>query len=474
MKTSRRQLLIGATLVSATAPLLSTSFAAGAEPNVTPAEARAIAKEAYTYGFPLVDNYRIMFSYWVDKNSPEYKGPINTIQNTSRVYGPEDTAIQTPNSDTPYSFAWLDLRAEPMVLTLPAIEKGRYYSVQMIDAYTYNFDYLGTRTTGNDGGNFIVVGPNWNGHIPKGIKKVLRADTELVLAFYRTQLFNPNDIDNVKKVQAGYKVQPLSMFLSTPAPAAAPTIDFVKALTPEEQKTSLDFFNIMNFALRFCPTQANEKPLMARFAKIGVGSGMTFDAAKLSPQIKKAIEDGRADAWQALAEFQKLADAGKVTSGDLFGTRQYFKNNYLYRFAGAVLGIYGNSKEEAMYPAYFVDDGGKALNASNNKYLLHFAKNELPPVSAFWSITLYGLPNRLLIANPLNRYLINSPMLPGLKRDADGGVTLCIQHEPPSKDKEPNWLPAPDGPFFAVLRLYLPKQAALDGTWEQPPLRHAQ
>jgi hypothetical protein len=201
---------------------------------------------------------------------------------------------------------------------------------------------------------------------------------------------------------------------------------------------------------------------------------MTFDAAKLSPQIKKAIEDGRADAWQALVEFQKLADAGKVTSGDLFGTRQYFKNNYLYRFAGAVLGIYGNSKEEAMYPAYFVDDGGKALNASNNKYLLHFAKNELPPVSAFWSITLYGLPNRLLIANPLNRYLINSPMLPGLKRDADGGVTLCIQHEPPSKDKEPNWLPAPDGPFFAVLRLYLPKQAALDGTWEQPPLRHAQ
>jgi hypothetical protein len=155
---------------------LSTSFAAGAEPNVTPAEARAIAKEAYTYGFPLVDNYRIMFSYWVDKNSPEYKGPINTIQNTSRVYGPEDTAIQTPNSDTPYSFAWLDLRAEPMVLTLPAIEKGRYYSVQMIDAYTYNFDYLGTRTTGNDGGNFIVVGPNWNGHIPKGIKKVLRAE----------------------------------------------------------------------------------------------------------------------------------------------------------------------------------------------------------------------------------------------------------------------------------------------------------
>lgn len=219
-------------------PALSLTRA-NAQTSVTSVEARAIAKDAYIYGFPMVDNYRIMFDYWVDKSSPEYKGSINTIQNTARVYGPEDKAIQTPNSDTPYSFAWLDLRTEPMVLTLPAIEKGRYYSVQLIDSYTYNFDYLGSRITGNDGGSFLVAGPFWKGHTPKGIKKVLRADTKLVLAFYRTQLFNPDDIDNVNKIQAGYKVEPLSAFLGQPEPKAAPTIDFIKPLPAEAEKTSL-------------------------------------------------------------------------------------------------------------------------------------------------------------------------------------------------------------------------------------------
>jgi hypothetical protein len=447
---------------------LSPISARGAD--MTPSEARAIAKEAYTYGFPLVDNYRIMFAYWIDKSGPEYKGSINTIQNSAHVYGPEDKAIQTPNSDTPYSFAWLDLRADPMVLTLPAVEKDRYYSVQLIDSYTYNFDYLGIRTTGNDGGSFLVAGPGWSGEAPHGIKKALRADTELVMAFYRTQLFNPGDIDNVTKIQAGYQVQPLSAFLGQSAPKAAPTIDFLKPLTAEEEKTSLEFFNVLNFVLQFCPTLPSEKPLMARFAKIGVGAGQTFDPGKLSPELKKAIEDGKADAWQGLADLQKLVDAGKVTSGDIFGTRQYLKNNYLYRFAGAVLGIYGNSKQEAMYPAYFADAGGQPLNASKGSYVLRFAKDQLPPVNAFWSLTMYSLPDRLLVANPLTRYLINSPMLPGLKRDADGGLTLYVQKGSPGADKESNWLPAPDGPFFAILRLYLPKQLALDGTWKAPPL----
>jgi len=471
MQTSIMRTIVGGALATMLAGLLP---AAAARADVTPGEARAIAKEAYTYGFPMVDNYRIMFDYWVDKSGPEYKGPINTIQNSANVYGPEDKAIQTPNSDTPYSYAWLDLRAEPMVLTLPPIDKGRYYSVQLIDAYTYNFDYLGSRTTGNDGGSFAVAGPNWKGDTPKGIKKVLRADTQLVFALYRTQLFNPGDLDNVKKIQAGYKVQPLSGFLGQPAPKAAPTIDFIKALTPEKEKTSLEFFNILNFALRFGPTLPSEKQLMTRFAKISVGPEKTFSAEKLSPELKKAIEDGRADAWQALAELQKQADAGKVTSGDLFGTRQYLKNNYLYRFAGAVFGIYGNSKQEAIYPAYFVDAGRQLLNASKGGYLLRFAKGQLPPANAFWSLTMYNLPDRLLVANPLKRYLINSPMLPDLKRDSDGAIALYIQHESPGKDKESNWLPAPDGPFFLILRVYWPKQAALDGTWKQPPFNRAQ
>ena len=432
-------------------------------------EARAIAKEAYIYGFPMVDNYRIQHAYFVDTKNPEYKGPWNQIVNIPRVYTPADTAVQTPNSDTPYSLLGMDLRAEPIVLTVPPIEKDRYFSIQLIDAYTFNFDYIGSRTTGNDGGSFLIAGPGWKGETPKGVKKVIRSETEFVLAVYRTQLFGPDDLDNVKKIQAGYKAESLSAFLGQPAPKAAPAIDFIKPLTPDEEKTSLEFFNILNFILQFCPTDPSETELMARFAKIGVGAGKTFDASTLSPEMKTAIQQGMADAWADLENLRKQIDAGKVTSGDLFGTREYLKNNYLYRMAGAVLGIYGNSKQEAMYPVYAVDAAGQKLDGAN-RYTVHFAPGQLPPVNAFWSLTMYDLPASLLVANPINRYLLNSPMLPQFVKDADGGLTFYVQNESPGKDKEANWLPAPKGPFFIAMRLYWPKAEALDGTWKQPPM----
>jgi len=440
--------------------------------DVTPAEARSIVKEAYVYGFPLVDNYRIQYGYFVDTKNPEYKAPWNQIHNVPRVYTPADTAIQTPNSDTPYSFVGMDLRAEPMVLTVPAIEKQRYYSIQLIDAYTFNFDYIGSRATGNDAGSYLVAGPNWKGETPKGVKKAFRSETEFVFAVYRTQLFKPDDLDNVKKVQAGYKAQTLSAFLGTPAPKAAPTIDFIKPLTPTEEKTSPQFFNILNFVLQFCPTDPSETELMERFAKIGVGAGKTMDASKLSPEMKAAVEQGVADAWADFGELEKQFAAGKVTSGDVFGTREYLKNNYLYRMGAAVLGIYGNSKQEAMYPFYAVDEAKQKLNGAN-RYTVRFAPGQLPPVHAFWSLTMYELPQSLLVANPINRYLINSPMLPQLKRDADGGLTLLIQNESPGKDKEANWLPAPKGPFVMAMRLYWPKEEAVDGKWTAPPAQQA-
>ena len=435
--------------------------------DVTPAEARAIAKDAYVYGFPLVDNYRIQYGYFVDTKNPEYKAPWNQIHNVPRVYTPADTAIQTPNSDTPYSFVGMDLRAEPIVLTVPPIEKERYFSVQLIDAYTFNFDYIGSRATGNEGGSYMVAGPNWKGETPKGVKKVFRSETEFVFAVYRTQLFKLDDLDNVKKVQAGYKAQTLSAFLGQPAPKAAPAIDFIKPLSPDEEKTSPEFFNILNFVLQFCPANPSETELMARFAKIGVGAGKTFDASKLSPEMKTAIEQGIADAWAAFAELEKEFAAGKVTSGDVFGTREFLKNNYLYRMAAAKLGIYGNSKLEAMYPMYLVDAAKQKFSGAN-RYTLRFAPGQLPPVHAFWSLTMYEMPQSLLVANPINRYLLNSPMLPQFKRDADGGLTLLIQNESPGKDKESNWLPAPKGPFVMAMRLYWPKEKATDGKWNAP------
>jgi hypothetical protein len=447
--------------------------AARAQTTVTPAEARAIAKEAYIYGFPMVDSYRIQYAFFVDQKNSEYKAPWNQIRNLARVFTPDDKTVQTPNSDTPYSAIGLDLRAEPMVLTTPMIEKERYFSIQLIDLYTFNFDYIGSRTTGNEGGSFLIAGPGWKGETPKGVKKVFHSETELVFALYRTQLFNPTDLDNVKKVQAGYKVQPLSAFLDKSAPKAAPAIDFIKPLTPEGERTSPEFFNILNFVLRFCPTHPSEKELMARFAKIGVGAGKTFDAGQLSPEMKMAIEQGMADAWADFAALKKRIDAKEVTAGDLFGTREYLKNNYLYRMAGAVLGINGNSKQEAMYPFYGIDSDGQKLDGAN-RYSLRFALGQLPPVNAFWSLTMYELPASLLVANPLNRYLINSPMLPQLQRDADGGLTLMIQYESPGKDKEANWLPAPKGPFFMAMRLYWPKAEALEGKWNAPPVRKVQ
>src|SRR5271166_3337547 len=388
MKTITRRLLArGASLLA----LFPFTLVARAETSISPEEARAIAKEAYIYGFPMVDSYRIEHAYFVNRGNPEFKAPWNQIHNIPRVYTPADTAIQTPNSDTPYSFAGLDLRAEPIVLTVPVIEKARYFSIQLIDAYTFNFAYIGSRTTGNEGGSYLIGGSNWKGELPKGVKKMIRSETELLLAVYRTQLFNPGDLDNVKKVQAGYQVQPLSAFLGQPSPNAAPAIDFIKPLTPAAEKTSPQLFNILNFVLQFCPTDPSETELLARFARIGVGAGKTFDASKLSPEMTKAIEDGMADAWADFAGLMKPIEAGKVTAGDLFGTREYLKNNYLYRMAAAVLGIWGNSKQEAMYPIYAVDADGKKLDGAN-RYTVRFAPGQLPPVNAFWSLTMYELP----------------------------------------------------------------------------------
>ena len=445
---------------------------AKAQPAASAADIRAIAKRAYIYGYPMVDNYRIQHAYFVDRQNPEFKAPWNHIHNTARVFTPEDRAIQTPNSDTPYSFIGMDLRTEPLVLTVPRIEAGRYFSIQLIDAYTFNFDYAGSRTTGNDGGSFLVAGPGWNGPVPAGVSRVFRCETQLGLAGYRTQLFGPHDLDAVRRIQAGYRVQPLSAFLGQAAPSGAPPIDFVPPLTPRQQRESLDVFRILNFVLRFCPTHPSEVALMADFARIGIGAGRDFDPNALPPDTRAAFEGGIADAWQDFEALRRRIDAGEVTSGQLFGTRAFLQNNYLFRMAAAVIGIYGNSREEAVYPLYQTDATGAPLHGGN-RYTVRFAPDRMPPVNAFWSLTMYGLPESLLVANPINRYLLNSPMLPQFRRDADGGLTFHIQHESPGPEREANWLPAPSGAFFIAMRLYWPQAAVLDGSWRAPPLQRA-
>lgn len=426
-------------------------------------ETRAIAKEAYLWGFPMVESYKTLHAQAVDSGGPNFRAPLNQLRNVADVFTPKDTAIVTPNSDTPYSFLWMDLRAEPLVLTVPKIDK-RYFSVQLIDLYTFNFDYI------DDAGVYLVAGPDWKGETPKGIDEVLRAETQLAYALYRTQLFGPGDIDNVKQLQAQYKVQPLSAFLGTPAPAPAPAIDFPSY--DADAAKGLGFFSYLNFLMQFEPTHPSEVALRERFAKIGLVPGKPFDEASLSPETKQALLDGIADADKEFAEFKKTkVDTQAISSADLFGTREFLKNNYLYRFAGAKMGIYGNSGDEANYEGYFVDAEHQPLDASKHAYTLHFGKGELPPTKAFWSLTMYDGKSQLLVDNPLNRYLINSAMLPSLKTDADGGLTLYVQHTSPGKDKESNWLPAPNGPFFAVFRNYEPGDAVINRSWKRPELR---
>jgi hypothetical protein len=429
------------------------------------AERQEIAEQAYIYGFPMIDFYRIFFGYFIYPESTAYAGALNEIHNTARVYTPADTTVQTPNSDTPYSFAGLDLRAEPLVLTLPPIDNDRYYSVQFVDQYTFNIAYVGTRTTGNGGGNFLIAGPTWQGEAPSGVADVIRFDTSFGLAIIRTQLFGPSDLDNVKRIQAGYHVQPLSSYLGQLPPSALPAVDWLPALSPEEERTTPTFFNLLAFILGFCPVDASEVALRQQFENIGIMPGNPFD-----PGIDASVYVAGMTAGQ-----QQIDNARTQvkSANELFGTRAFMKNNYVNRAVGAQYGILGNTAAEAVYLGYAEDSSGKPLVGTNH-YTVRFAKQDLPPVNAFWSLTMYELPKQLLVANPLNRYLINSPMLPNMKRDGDGGLTLYIQSESPGKEKESNWLPAPGGPFMMIFRLYFPKESALSGQWKQPPLEIAQ
>ncbi|QDW41919.1 DUF1254 domain-containing protein [Bradyrhizobium sp. KBS0727] len=439
-------------------------------------EAKDIAEEGFIYGLPLVMNYAVMQEYAVDRNSGQFKAPFNEIKNLHHVATPEDTAVITPNSDTPYSVLWLDLRAEPMVISVPMIEKDRYYAVQFIDGNTYNYGYIGTRATGTEAGDFLVVGPDWKGGTPSGIKKVFRSTTPFTLAVIRTQLFNPGDMPNVEKIQSGYKPQPLSAFLKQPAPPAAPKIDFLPATTAGIKD---NFFQYLDAALQFVPETPKDKAIRAKLAKIGVGPGKTFAFKDLSLEHKAEIlvamkqGDDKVDKW--LASGNKAINGWSV--GSFFGDEAFYNGDWLMRAGAAKGGIYGNDAVEAMYPYTRTDATGEPLDGSKHKYTITFAPGQLPPVNAFWSVTMYDGKSQLLVKNPINRYLINSPMLPAMKKDADGSLTLYIQKDSPGADKEANWLPAPADKIYLVMRLYWPKPTPPsilppgNGTWQPPGIK---
>ncbi|MEW6684519.1 MAG: DUF1254 domain-containing protein [Nitrospirota bacterium] len=435
----------------------------------TPDEARAIAKEAFIYAYAPVQGYKTLYNQTQNAHDPGYIGGFGRYRHYTRVATPADRDIVTPNNDTPYSWAWLDLRREPYVLKLPAVPKDRYNVFQWFDLYTHNFAYAGVRATGYEAGNYLFIGPNWKGDVPPGITKVFRSETDIVGTLTRTSIDGEADVPNVCALQQQYVLMPLSEFAGQKPPAPVPAVKFPK--WDEKQALSAGFIGYLNFLLQFCqPIHPNEAALMKRFAKIGIGAGKAFEPAKLDPGLLAAIEQG---AQEGLKETQAFA-ALQTSSRDIIGTREHLGDNmYLKRNAAALVGIYGNSVEEAYYNAYQLDADGKPLTAQKDRYVLRFAPGELPPVKFFWSFTMYSLPERNLAANPINRYSIGSRS-PGLKPDADGGLTIYVQAQSPGVDKESNWLPAPAGPFFIISRYYGPEPRMISGEWAIPALKRVE
>lgn len=417
-------------------------------------------RQAWLYAYPMLMHYQTMQKQALDATSPEYVGGFGVFRHYSELFTPKNRDIVTPNNDTPYSWAWLDLRAEPWVLSVPAVTADRYYVHQLVDQYTYNFGYVGVLSTGREAGDYLIAGPHWQGETPAGIRQVLRCETQIAMILGRTGLRDAHDLPVVRELQQQYRLRPLHEFTGSPAPAPAPAVSWLPWAYPRDLGPG--FIAHLNQLLSFCPVHPSEIELRERFAQVGIGAGLTFDPAALSPQQRQALGAG---IQQGVADL-KAKGATLRSSAGLFGSRAAMHNDYLARAAAAAGGIYGNSVEEAIYFGTRSDVGQQPL-LGGQRYRLRFAPGELPPAKEFWSITLYDLPDRQLVANPLQRYCLSSR--DPLVRDADGGVTLYLQADSPGKAREPNWLPSTQqGPFNVILRIYGPEQKVVGGTWKMP------
>lgn len=431
----------------------------------------------------MVMNYKTMYKYSVDGDNPEYKGPFNELTCEARLFTPEDKAVVTPNSDTPYCMFWMDLRAEPLVLTVPGMEPERYYSFQLIDLYTHNFAYVGSLTTGSTAGRYLIAGPGWKGEKPAGITDIIRSETDFVFSVTRTQLFGPDDLEKVKEIQSQYGLEPLSAFLEEPAPPAPLKPDFPEWV--EGSQFDERFFTYLDFVMDLLGEPGpGEKPLWQDLVHLNIGPGKTFIPGMLSQENKDALKAGVKKGFADMEAFIAKISSDSLASGKIFGTREFLaksaENNYhlnmpdMLRAAAAHMGLYGNSAVEAIYPTYFVDADGQPLDGSAHSYTLTFTKTTLPPVKAFWSLSMYDGKTQLFIDNPLDRYLLSSQMLKTFKREENGNLVLHIGKDSPGKELESNWLPAPNGPFYLVMRLYGPEKSALEGKWMPPKVMKAE
>jgi hypothetical protein len=432
--------------------------------DITLDEARTIAEEAYVFGFAIVEHNKAIWAYGVEPKSPKYSG-FNTARSETKLYGPDDTAVVSANNDTLYSSALMDLRAEPVVLQVPTVSK-RYYSFMLVDMVTDNFDYVGTRATGKKAGTYVITGPGWKGHLPKGVVRI-NSPTWLVLGVGRTEIRGEKDLPAVQAVQAGYKIMPLSKYSNQSTPPAAPKIDFPSFLDTKKASTE-QFIQYLNFMTQWQAFPATEFPLLEKFTHIGIAPGHSFKAADLPPDVFKAVEEGMAAGRKKVS--QEADNLGKRVNGWNLSPSNggEFGQDYLTRSAAAWKYIYINSAVEALYPTANVDEDGQVLDGKN-RYTITFAKDGRPPVNFFWSVTMYDAKTQVPVHNSIERYSIGD-RTPGFKPSKDGSLTIYMQHESPGKALEANWLPTPSGSFYVILRAYGPKPALLDGSYKIPPV----
>ena len=436
--------------------------------SVSPEEAHLIGVEAYLYFYPLVSMDITRKQLTNVERAEGISAPMNTFANIPAYPTADMRAVVRPNFDTLYSSGWLDLTKEPVVVSVPDTG-GRYYLFPMLDMWTDVFASPGWRTTGTQAANFLVTPPGWTGSVPQGMQQI-KAPTPYVWIIGRTKTDGPPDYDAVRKIQAGYKITPLSGWGKSPQVVTGRVDPSVDMKTPPKIQVDTmsgdKYFTYAAEVMNVNPPHITDEPIVARMKRIGIEPGKSFDFAKLDQAVQKALASAPADA-QALMKWKVPTLARVVNYWSMnTDTMGVYGNYYLKRAIVAQLGLGANVPEDAIYPLNLGDETGKSLSGTN-KYVLHFDKSQLPPVNAFWSVTLYDSEG-FQIANILNRFAVSSWM--PFKHNPDGSLDLYFQNENPGAGKEANWLPAPKGAFNLTMRLYAPKEDALTGKWNPPPV----
>jgi hypothetical protein len=430
----------------------------------------ALAKQAYLYGYPMVVMNETKRTA-TNIEAPVWNNafaPVNQFGHFRTFPDATFKAVVKPNCDTYYSTAWLDLAAEPLVLTVPDT-KGRYYLLPMLDAYTNVFASPGKRTSGTGANQFLITGPGFSGAVPAGMTEI-KAPTNMVWILGRTQVNSDQDGKAVVyKIQDGYTLTPLSKMGTAYTPARHQVDSSIGTNPPVfvENMEISTFFNALNELMASNPPPSADSSLLQQLAAIGIGAGKKFDLSAYDQATQEALKKVpsviHGELRAMVAKMGSLENGWNVTRSGVgsYGT------NYGMRAMIALIGLGANLNADASYPNSQLDENGAKLNGAN-KYVMHFEKGQTPPANAFWSLTMYG-PDELLVDNPIDRYTIGDRN--ALKYNPDGSLDIYIQHETPGKDKEANWLPAPADGFSVTMRLYWPKEAFLDGSWKIPPIR---